>query len=254
MPCQTLPTLYVHVCWQSRALWTLTEEEEPYRNQSVRASGGQTKVAVFTAPNAGEELNCWLLLTYLRYVWLVELRGEHQGGGRRRGNWINPTSVPLPSTLRRLTQSYWDYRRKRQRITRLFSFWCHGDPQKNVERFIQKNQPHCAPPWHAVPSKGQRVLGRLQCQLSLLGHSQGSSCQPGTTSVLSEAVPSWTTISLNVPAGNPALIKRTGAAVLCRAGYLPACLQEDLTLSPPMEAPLCSTDCYLHFSEPQQAS
>lgn len=35
------------------------------------------------------------------------------------------------------------------------------------------------------------------------------------------------------------LIKQTGAAVLCSAGWLPKCLQEDLILFPLMEAPLC---------------
>lgn len=35
------------------------------------------------------------------------------------------------------------------------------------------------------------------------------------------------------------LIKQTGAVVLCGAGWLPKCLQEDLILFPLMEAPLC---------------
>lgn len=206
---------------------------------------------------------CRCRVNLLAFINLSKIRlaggaAEHWGGGCTGGNWINPTSPPLnKSTLRQLTQSCWDYRRKRRRITHLFNFRCHGDPRKTVKQFLQKEK------------RNKEIMCiSLRCCSSQRSENAQQSLVPiifiGPFSRL--LLPAWNHVCAvwsgpeledNQPkrsCGNPTLIKRAGAVVLCRAGYLPAGLQEDLTLSPPMEAPLFYTDCYLHFSEPEQAS
>lgn len=197
------------MCWQSGALWTLTREAEPYRNQSVTAPGGQTK-----AQNI--------------YPFIPT---------REQGAPGFPPKLLFATVSKcrwRVRQSDWEYRKML------------SDSSK----------------------KEKKVCMSLTCCSS----QRSESAQPAPVPIIFIGpfsrllLPAWNHVCAvwsgpeledNQPkrsCGNPTLIKRTGAVVLCRAGYLPACLQEDLTFSPPMEAPLCYTDRYLHFSEPEQAS
>lgn len=116
------------------------------------------------------------------------------------GRGISPSSPPV---LWRLTRSHWDHRSERRSVFVQLS--TPRRPDRKMLKYSKKKKglKKRTLPKRAASVKGQRqsVRGRLRSQLSLLVRSQGSSCQPGTASVQSEAVLSWRTISLNIPAG-----------------------------------------------------
>lgn len=172
--------------------------------------------------NAGEKFICRLLLTYLRRAGSAE---RWECGGLGGGKLDKPTIYAVNLGLQ---EEEVTHHPSLQMLMPWQQGKCGAIQQKNTNKIMCVSLTCCS------YQKGQRVHSSSPVPINLICPFSRL-LPPARNPVWSG--PELEDNQLEHSCGSPTLIKQTGAVVLCRAGYLPACLQEDLTLSPPMEAP-----------------